>query len=304
MGNHTDIQWADSSVNPTTGCDGCELWIAGKGGHCYAGNYHETRLSKAMPDLYATRFDEVRLVPGRMARAAAWSDLTGTDRPDKPWLNGLPRMIFVGDMGDLFSTDVKFSYIKQEVIDVASSWKGRRHVWMLLTKQPRRVVAFAKWLATEGISWPENVWVGTSITSARTLRRLDWLLEIPAAYRYLSIEPQFEGIDLRLVEASGGLTPAGHGLSLVIQGGESDQGKHRGRPFDLSWARRVRDECKSSGISYFLKQYGSTPCEGNTAIALKDHHGGNWSEWSPDLRIRQMPIFESTRAIAPAGMLF
>src|SRR3712207_7534850 len=49
---------------------------------------------------YTTLF---RSFPGRMAEAALWSDLTGTDRPDKPWLNGMPRLIFISDMGDALS---------------------------------------------------------------------------------------------------------------------------------------------------------------------------------------------------------
>jgi protein gp37 len=310
MSQHTDIEWADSSVNPTTGCDGCELWKVGVGGPCYAGNLHEGRLAKAFPDLYAPKFDEVRLVPGRMAKAASWPDLRGKARPDKPWLDGLPRLIFVADLGDLFSKAVPFEFIKEEVIDVAGSKKGLRHIWMLLTKQPHRMAEFARWLVLRGNLWPENVWAGTSITTNRTLARLKWLLDVPATYRYLSVEPQFERVDLRLVETSQDgpdespyerLTTAGQGLSLVIQGGESDQGKQRGRPFDLSWARQIRDECKASGISYFLKQIGSTPHEGQTALALKDHHGGNWSEWSPDLRVREMPV---PRETAPAGRLF
>jgi hypothetical protein len=70
MGKGTDIQWCDDTVNPTTGCSGCELWVPGKGGPCYAGNQHERRLAKALPGLYDPVFTNVRLAPGRTAEAA------------------------------------------------------------------------------------------------------------------------------------------------------------------------------------------------------------------------------------------
>ena len=105
MGRETEIQWCDSTINPTTGCDGCELWSKNDRS-CYAGNYHEARLASAMPVLYAKDFNEVRLVEGRVKQAANWADLMGVDRigmkhvSDKPWLSKYPRIIFISDMGD------------------------------------------------------------------------------------------------------------------------------------------------------------------------------------------------------------
>ena len=168
----TDIAWCDSTVNPTTGCDGCELWHRLNKGSCYAGRLHETRMAKSLPHLYAPDFTEVRLAPGRMAKAAAWPDLRGKKRPDKPWLNGLPRMIFVGDMGDLFSYDVPLEHIEKEVMQTATGRGGRRHNWLLLTKQPKRMASFSAWRQKKyGAGWPYNVWCGTSITSKATAGR-------------------------------------------------------------------------------------------------------------------------------------
>src|SRR5262249_6687914 len=173
MGQHTNIEWTDSTVNPSTGCQGCELWVPDRGGPFYAGNLHELRLARSLPHLYAPKFTEVRLAPGRTAKAAAWPDLRGKPRPDKPWLDGPPRLIFVGDLGDIFSKDVPFEYLKAEVIDVADSEKGRRHAWLLLTKQPGRAVEFALWLRRRGRAWPDNVWVGTSVTGPHSATRIN-----------------------------------------------------------------------------------------------------------------------------------
>jgi protein gp37 len=294
LGKATGIQWCDSTVNCTSGCDGCELWSAAAKGPCYAGHLHEARLARSMPALYAADFTEVRMIPGRMAKAAGWSDLTGTARPGKPWLDGIPRVVFVDDMGDLFSKAVTFEFIRDEVTEVARNPKGRRHVWMLLTKRPSRMYAFSAWLGEQGLNWPRNVWAGASVTTAKTLTRAAWLKKVPAPVRFLSLEPQWEYVDLRDALASGE-------VHLVIQGGESDQGAHEGHPFDLGWARSVRDQCAAAGARYFLKQFGSRPYDSGcrvsidgpdshaVALDLSDSHGGDWSEWPEDLRVREMP---------------
>ena len=67
MSKNTTIQWCDSTVNPTMGCDGCELWDQ-KRKSCYAGILH-MRFGGATKG-YAPSFEEVTLFPGRMAEAA------------------------------------------------------------------------------------------------------------------------------------------------------------------------------------------------------------------------------------------
>jgi protein gp37 len=309
MGQVTDIGWCDSTVNPTTGCDGCELWHVRDKGPCYAGVLHEGRLAKSLPKLYAPSFTEVRLAPGRMAKAAAWSDLTGKARPDKPWLDGMPRTIFVGDMGDIFSKAVPFGFIYDEIISAAVSEKGRRHIWMLLTKQPSRMAAFAEWL---GGDWPENVWAGTSITRQKTLRsRLPHIQRVPAAVRFLSIEPLLSAVDL-LDTGSDDVATFDvwrrRDIDWVIVGGESGP---KARPCDITWIRSIVVQCKAAGVPAFVKQLGSKSCWHDDekklvsgklidihAIAFggwrtvpgpKDRKGGDPSEWPEDIRVREMP---------------
>lgn len=312
MAKMTEIQWCDSTVNSTTGCDGCELWARVVGGPCYAGNYHQGRMAKALPDLYAADFTEVRLAPGRMAKAAGWSDLTGTDRPGKPWLNGLPRIIFVGDMGDLFSKAVPFEYIRDEVLAAAASAKGRRHIWMWLTKQPKRLVQFYRWLSDLGYAWPGNIWTGTSITSKATVGRIRDLLPMPGI-RFISAEPLVEEIgcpDALFAYQDIGSTPhykrlgpieGCEPIDLVIVGGESDQAPHKARPFDVQWARTLIKVTRDTPIKVFVKQLGSRPCDSARRISidspgshaveldLRDHHGGNMAEWPAELRVREFP---------------
>lgn len=202
MGKGTGIEWCDDTVNPVSGCQGCELWtvidkttVPPRGaGACYAGNLHENRLAKSLPGLYASNFLEVRTIAGRMRKAVGAADLWGAERPEKPWLDGYPRLIFTGDLGDIFSKAVPFEFLADEVIAAALSPRGRHHALLLLTKQPGRAATFARWLKDErGIEWPANVWTGTSITSRASLRRIDALCHVPGR-RFLSVEPLIENV--------------------------------------------------------------------------------------------------------------
>lgn len=202
----------------------------------------------------------------------------------KPWLDGLRRKIFVGDLSDIFSEAVTFDFLKEEIIDVATDRIGSRHDYQLLTKRPKMAVRFAQWLKTEhGLEWPENIWIGTSITNRTTLTRLDDLIRVQAKVRFISLEPQIEDVDLE------------HWLSdvhWVIIGGESDQGEP-GRSFDIAWARHTIEQCREAGVAAFVKQLGSNPTGFKTkaqeAAVRRDHHGGDWSEWPKDIQVREMP---------------
>jgi protein gp37 len=293
MGLSSLIQWCDGTVNPSMGCDGCELWQP-KSKHdarrsCYAGLMHERLGGKTAG--FAPTFEQVTPFPGRMAKAARARDLRGRTRADKPWLDAMPRLWFVSDMGDSVSKDISFEYLDVEVIDVVRTPKGRRHIWLWLTKQPKRLAEFAAHVG-EG-QWPPNLWVGTSITERRYVDRIDYLRSVgdQTTTRFLSVEPQHTHISL-----AGKLA----GIGWVIQGGESGPLKQNSlslaqfservpRPFDLAWARQLRDECASAKVPFFLKQLGSAPVTGGEPVKFEDGHGGDWDEWPADLRVRQVP---------------
>jgi protein gp37 len=276
MSKNTKIQWCDSTVNPTMGCDGCELWDQ-KRKSCYAGIMH-IRWNGGSPG-YAPTFEDVTLFPGRMAEAARWSELRGKQRPDKPWLDDLPRLIFVSDMSDALSKAVTFDYIMDEVIANVASEQGQRHHWLWLTKRPKRMAEFSAWLRKRGIEWPSNVWAGTSITDQKTTSRIKHLLDVgnEETIRFLSVEPQVEEIDLEAWLPE---------VDWLIHGGESGHGARR---FYLQWAASLIEQCRSHSVPYFLKQLGSHVVDGSGRLTFEDNHASNWSEWPKSVRVREMP---------------
>lgn len=171
---------------------------------CYAGLLHlrwgeqPSKPGKPVNAGYAPRFEMVTEFPGRMAKAAGWCDLTGQTREDSPWRDGLPRLIFVSDMGDALSAGVSFEYLKREIIDVVTSEKGNAHIWLWLTKRPRRMADFSDWLAEQGVEWPDNLVPMTSVLNQDMAVHVKHLKRIPAKIRGLSVEPLWEAVDLDL----------------------------------------------------------------------------------------------------------
>lgn len=273
MAQSTAIQWCDSTENPTMGCSGCELW-SNERHTCYAGVLH--RRFGGVSSGYAPTFEQVTEFPGRMIRAARWSDLTGTQREDKPWLNGLPRLIFVSDMSDALSESVEFSYLKREIIEVVQGELGKRHCWLWLTKRPQRMARFSKFIDQP---WPRNLWTATSITTQKTTTRIKHLLKVgdEKTMRFLSVEPQWESIQLEQWLPH---------LDWIIQGGESGTLAH---PFCIEWAESMIAQCKKFSVPYFLKQLGSNVSSKGKPKVFSHSHGGDWDQWPKRIRVREFP---------------
>ena len=255
---------------------------------CYAHQQHLfrgtdiTNPDKRINSGYAPQFEMITQFPGRTAEAAARSDLYGKQRRDKPWLDFLPRTIFVSDMADALSEGVEFDYLKKEIVDVAGSARGRQHLWLWLTKKPKRMAEFGRWLQKGGGEWPANLVAMTSVTSQKTVVRAEQLQEVPSRFKGLSVEPLWEAVTLPLA-----------GIDWCIVGGQSGPGSKR---FDLAWAESLRVQCKASQTAFFVKQLGAEPEEGGIKIGLEDEHGGDWKEWPDQIRIREMPAaFRSLR---------
>lgn len=224
---------------------------------------------------YADEFEQPKLFPGRMEKAAAWGPPTEAEIADKPWLQGLPRLIFISDMGDTLSNNIPFEFLRTEIIDVVSSTQGRRHIWLWLSKRPGRMAKFGRWLSCQGLMWPANLVAMTTVTDQDKETRIDQLREVPSRFKGLSIEPLFERVDLDL-----------NGIDWVIAGGGSDI---LAEPFHVEWALKLRDQGRSFGAAFFLKQLGRRPFFGGKPLKLADPHGGDWQEWRKEWLSRELP---------------
>jgi protein gp37 len=169
----------------------------------------------------------------------------------KRWV--APRTVFVNSMSDLFHDEVPFEFIAQ-VFDVMLATP--QHTFQVLTKRSRRLLQIASEL-----EWPANVWMGVSVESDRYCFRADHLRAVPAAVRFLSVEPMLGSVpslDLR-------------GIDWVIAGGESGPGA---RPVRAEWLSDLRDRCQGSGVAFFFKQWGGrTPKAGGREL-----DGRTWDE--------------------------
>jgi len=96
---------------------------------------------------------------------------------------------------------------------------------------------------SKDLSWPDNVWMGTSVESADYLQRIDVLRRVPAAVRFLSLEPLLGPIPQLDLD----------GIHWVIVGGESGPGA---RPMEPAWVREVQKICVRSQVPFFFKQWG------------------------------------------------
>lgn len=250
---------------------------------CYAAQLHANRgfdITKPERPLvagYAKTFNHVTRFPGRMSHYASLPDLTGTDRTNKPWLNGLPRLIFVSDMGDAFSRRADFGYLEDEVGKSILTEEGQRHLWLWLTKRPDTMAAFASRM--EG--FPRNVCAMTTVTSSKQLGRVQQLQQVDAHARGLSIEPLWDSVADRIDL---------DGIDWVIVGGESGA-KAKVASFQVDWVRELKMRCHQEGVAFFVKQLGRRPVDGAEELNLSDPHGGDWDEWPMDLRIREMPAY-------------
>ncbi len=214
MSINSKIEWTDATWNPVTGCDkvspGCK--------NCYAATFAE-RWRGVPGHPYRQGFD-LRLWPERLELPFRWSK---------------PCRIFVNSMSDLFHADVPFSFL-QAVF--ATMRRSPRHTFQILTKRAERLAELAP-----AIDWPPNVWMGVSIENDEWVWRADHLRRVPAAVRFLSLEPLLGPLSSLALS----------GIDWAIVGGESGP---RARPMEAGWVREIRDRCVAAGVPFFFKQWG------------------------------------------------
>ncbi len=227
------IEWTQSTWNPVTGCSkisqGCD--------HCYAERM--ARRLKAMGQHRYRNGFRVTLHPDVLPAPLSWRK---------------PQMIFVNSMSDLFHPKVPDGFIRR-VFDVMS--EAERHTFQILTKRASRLAELAP-----DLPWPRNVWIGATVEAADYVSRIDSLRRVPAAVRFLSLEPLLSDMpDLPLDD-----------IDWVIAGGESGPGA---RPMRAEWVRTIRDECARAAVPFFFKQWGGA----QRTKAGRELDGRKWDDY-------------------------
>ncbi len=308
MGKDTKISWCDHTFNPWWGCTKVSPGCA----NCYA----EAVDQRFLGGHWGIGKDRRRTSVKNWREPLKWNrEADGGVCVDcgQPCYRALDcacgqlgaigelrrARVFCASMADWLDHEVPVEWLSDFLLVIERT----PHLdWLLLTKRPELWRERLRAAFNDGVrnqldgclmvgGWlngtpPANVWLGTTVEDRQRKSRIDHLREIPAALRFLSVEPQLEHLgDVDLT-----------GIGWVICGGESGD---KARPFDLAWARSVRDQCAVAGVPFFMKQLGSNPHERGRVLrdsARRDAHdfiwdraGANPAEWPADLQVQQFP---------------
>src|SRR3989442_392398 len=160
MAAKSHIEWTEATWNPVTGC---------------------TKVSPGCKNCYAERLALRLQAMGNPRYVNGFAVTLHTDQLGLPLRWHRPRMIFVNSMSDLFHEAVPEDFITRAF---ETMWRGHWHTFQILTKRADRLLALAPRL-----HWPVNVWQGVSVETSQYFPRIRRLKQVPAAVRFLSLEP-------------------------------------------------------------------------------------------------------------------
>lgn len=303
MSDKSSIEWTDATWNPTRGCTkiapGCK--------NCYADTFAE-RFRGVTGHPYELGFDP-RLAPDKLSEPLKWktprrifvdsmSDLFHEEFP----FNYIAACFGVMSACQQHTFQVLtkrperaaefFHWIERQKPALTAALVKRGGAWpdaeqsaesVLCAYHARHVLEPIKRPPFAG--WPlPNVHIGTSIANQKDAdKNIPYLLQIPAAVHFLSIEPLIAPVDLdpALCEIHGNefetdagcsecqadgyigemstgnwLDPLNGGVQWVIVGGESGPGA---RPCDVAWIRTIVEQCTTADVPVFVKQLGAKP---------------------------------------------
>ena len=225
---NTTIAWTENTWNPWCGCKKVSPGCA----NCYA-EPMARRLFNMGKDAYAGLVDDNWHWTGLVNRNSnAQFQLPYTLK------SGL---VFVCSMSDFWHSNVPAEW-RAEALRIIT--ENPNLTFQIPTKRPENILPMLREAGFNAA--PSNVWLGASVEDHRVADRIDVLRSVPAAVRFLSVEPMTQ--PLGKVDLTG--------IHWVIVGGESG---HRARPIKPEWVREVRDQCQESGAAFFFKQQWGKP---------------------------------------------
>lgn len=173
------------------------------------------------------------------------------NRLEEPLNRTKPTVYFVNSMSDLFHENIPDDYIRQ-VFDVIR--QAEQHTFQVLTKRAERMADFFKHYQP-----PRNAWLGVTVEDRKHgIPRLDWIRQVPASVRFISVEPLLENLGNINLD----------GIHWVIVGGESGP---KARPMKQEWALNIKRHCGRQDVAFFFKQWGGWGADGKKRA--KKHNG-------------------------------
>lgn len=282
------IEWTDETLNPLRARrrdNGVTGW------HC-------EKVSPGCTNCYAETMNRAQRFYGTGYRYTMPARAHVENFLDMQTLDRMHRMrkrkrVFLCDMTDIFGPWVPDGWLDRLFRAMAIAGNVQ---WQILTKRPERMREYiVSRFSGTGIyhprtpesrrhPWPlPNVWLGVSAENQDYAdHRIPQLLATPAAVRFVSAEPLLGEVDLVPY-----LWPTpGATLDWVITGGESG-GKSRST--DITWLRKLREDCQEAGVPLFVKQLGNRPTLFGERVRVRGHRGQYMEDWPHDLRVREQP---------------
>lgn len=268
MSATTKIEWCHATFNPWVGCSKVSPACT----NCYA-------------EAWAKRSGLVKWgdhAERRRTSASNWRQPLKWDKEAKA--AGERRRVFCASLADVFEDREELIPWRDNLYDLIRATPNLD--WLVLTKRPEHV---RRMLPVNWLSEPQpNVWIGTTVENQEYAdKRIPELLKIPAAVRFLSVEPLLGPIDLRLIVhflgGSHAVKDIAGDLHWVIVGGESGP---NARPMHSDHLISLRDQCIAVGVPVFIKQMGNQLAK---KFGCRDPKGGDISDWPAEYRIRQFP---------------
>ena len=347
MADRSGIEWTDSTFNAWMGC----TKVSPACDHCYAADHRavhalgiqwgagQPRRRTSVANWTQPRrwndqaFGECRQCRWRgemrECRSVPHPDdqtpVRGCPTCNSPCVWPARRRVFCSSLADVFDNEVDPTW-RRDLFELILHTPNLD--WLLLTKRIGNVPAMledllhrsryhAEWAQIR--DWldgkpPANVWLGATICNqVEADRDIPKLLSVPAAVRFLSIEPLLGEVNLFpsaflpcvraesvIMDPTTGAyeccrecdyTGVGNemGIDWIIAGGESGGAA---RPMHPDWVRSLRDQCASAGVPFLFKQWGewgpihqplgcTAPLSGHAIkgdwpmlVDLGDPHGG------------------------------
>lgn len=288
MAGTTGIAWTNGTVNFWIGCThvgpGCgEIGADGKQHGCYAEVFAERKFNlKFGPGERRYRTKAGYTNPMKWQRthdkAALEATPVSATMRENHALVPVPVWVFCNSLSDFFDNEIDPQW-RTDAWEVIRACPSLR--WQIVTKRVGNVAKMLPGDWNEGRNYRNVGIISTMVTQEeydRDAPKLAALYNLGVHWTGISMEPRLGPIKMHLP------------TDWVIDGGESKQGDHAARPFDIASSLDLQGQCAAAGIPYFRKQLGDHPIIPGASRAYSfGSAGSDITKWPEAWRVQQMP---------------